>query len=273
MYRGCPIAVVMPAYNAAPFLPAAIAAVPDYVDHLVVVDDGSVDETPGLLARSERPGLVGVRHETNRGVGAAIATGYRRALELGARVVAVMAGDGQMDPADLPTLLDPVVSGEADYAKGNRFRHPAVRRAMPRARLVGNVALSLLTKVTSGYHRLFDSQCGYTAISRAALLAIEGRLFSRYGYPNDLLARLRAVDARVVDVPVRPVYEGQPSGIRLWTVLYPILFVLLGSMLRRLWRQRLRPLFGMPRVRLRAAPPLVPDADRTADHLLPAPPP
>jgi hypothetical protein len=164
-----------------------------------------------------------------------------------------MAGDGQMDPADLPRVLDPVVDGRADYAKGNRFLHPDVWRVMPRARLVGNLALSMLTRVTSGYGRLFDSQCGYTAISRRALDAIEGgrTMFARYGYPNDLLARLRAVGARVVDVRVRPIYDGQPSGIRLWTVVYPILFVLLRSMGRRLWRQlltprRLRPSLAAP---------------------------
>ena len=172
-----------------------------------------------------------------------IATGYGEARRQGADVIAVMAGDGQMDPDDLPGVLDPVVDGRADYAKGNRFLHRDVWRVMPRCRLVGNLALSLLTKVTSGYLALFDSQCGYTAISRRALDAIDGggALFPRYGYPNDMLARLRTVGARVVDVKVRPVYEGQPSGIRPWTVIYPVLFVLLRSMAWRLWRTLLTP--------------------------------
>jgi hypothetical protein len=180
-----------------------------------------------------------------------------------------MAGDGQMDPDDLPAVLDPVVQGRADYAKGNRFLHPDVWRVMPRTRLVGNIVLSLITKLTSGYWRIFDSQCGYTAISRRGLLAVEGgrSMFARYGYPNDVLARLRAVGARVVDVPVRPVYEGQPSGIRLWTVVHPILFVLLRSMLRRLWRQRLVPLLTD------SAPPPLSLPEEQAEHLLPAPPP
>ncbi len=246
MFHGRSIAVVMPAYNVEFLVADAVRSVPALVDHLLVVDDCSTDGTAAALARLQRPGLACLRHAANRGVGAAIATGYAEALRLGADVVAVMAGDGQMDPADLPALLEPVASGEADYAKGNRFRHPDVWSKMPKQRLVGNIALSLLTRLTSGYWRLFDSQCGYTAISRRALLALAGgdrpELFSRYGYPNDLLARLRVLNAWVSEVPVRPVYEGQPSGIKLRTVFYPILFVLARSMGRRLWTQRLRPL-------------------------------
>ena len=180
-----------------------------------------------------------VRHGRNRGVGAAIVTGYRRVLahprELD--VAVVMAGDGQMDPADLPGLLDPIADGRADYAKGNRFRHREVWRAMPASRLVGNVVLSMATKVTSGYWHVFDSQCGYTAITRQALAAIElDRVFPRYGYPNDLLARLHAAGVRVVDVPVRPVYgPAWSSGIRIPSVVSPV-----ARVLARSWASRLR---------------------------------
>jgi len=266
----------MPAYNVQDQIVAAVASVPAFVDHVVVINDGSTDATPARLDRLHARGgdhvrdrLVRVDHLHNQGVGAAIATGYAAALKLGAEVVAVMAGDGQMDPADLPRILDPVVRGTVDYAKGNRLAHPEVWRAMPRSRLVGNIVLSLLTRLTSGYWACFDSQCGYTAISSAALRAINGRLFARYGYPNDVLARLRTVGARVADVTVRPVYAGEPSGIRVWTVLYPILFVLLRSMGRRLWRQHLLPLvLSGSRVQIER----LADADRAADHLLPAPP-
>jgi hypothetical protein len=161
------------------------------------------------------------------------------------------------------------VQGKVDYAKGNRFAHKDVWRVMPKARLVGNIGLSLMTKLTSGYWRCFDSQCGYTAISAAALRCLDGRLFARYGYPNDVLARLRTAGARVQDVPVRPVYAGEPSGIRIWTVLYPVLFVLLRSMGRRLWRQHVLPLV-LPSARVEIE--RLPDADRPAEHLLPAPP-
>lgn len=255
MYEGCRVAVVMPAYNVQTRVAEAVASVPEYVDHLVVVDDASEDGTARVLAGLERPGLAVLTHEKNRGVGAAICSGAARAVDLGAEVVAVMAGDGQMDPADLSGVLDPVARGEADYTKGNRFAHDDVWRVMPRSRLVGNMALSMLTRVTSGYWHIFDSQCGYTAISVGALAAVRGRFYSRYGYPNDLLARLRSVNARVVEVPVRPVYEGQDSGIRPRTVIYPILFVLLRSMARRLWQQRGRSLAQL-------------NEDRPADQLV-----
>jgi len=236
MYRGLRVAVVVPAFNEERAVRATVRSVPGFVDHVLVVDDASLDETYRAAARSRRRNLEILRHGDNRGVGAAIVTGYARALALGADVAAVMAGDGQMDPADLPRLLDPIADGAADYAKGNRFATREVWRVMPRARLVGNVLLSLATKVTSGYWHLFDSQCGYTAASRRALLAADvERTFPRYGYPNDLLARLSSAGMRVADVPVRPIYGAAwRSGISLGTVVYPISFVLARSWLRRL---------------------------------------
>jgi glycosyltransferase involved in cell wall biosynthesis len=244
MFRGRTIAVVIPAFNEADKIAQTIRSVPGFVDHILVVDDASTDGTAALVGRigrrsagrGARRGLEILSHPSNRGVGAAIATGYRRALELGAQATAVMAGDAQMDPADLPRLLLPVVSGGADYAKGNRFAWPGCWREMPRHRLLGNVALSWLTRLSSGYFRMFDSQCGYTVASRQALLAIDpDQMFARYGYLNDLLGRLRAAGARLVDVPVRPVYgPGWRSGIRVPTVIFPIVFVLVRSFLRRM---------------------------------------
>jgi hypothetical protein len=157
-------------------------------------------------------------------VGAAIATGYTSALHAGADVTAVMAGDSQMDPADLAALINPVVEGRTDYAKGNRFEWPDVESVMPVQRLIGNVVLSHLTRLASGYGHIFDSQCGYTAANRRALAAIlGGPVFPRYGYPNDLLVRLAAAGLRAVDVPVRPVYGPDwRSGIRARRVLLPL---------------------------------------------------
>jgi glycosyltransferase involved in cell wall biosynthesis len=241
VYCGLRVAVVVPAFNEAAKITRAVAAVPPYVDQVIVVDDASRDATSRLAARTGDARVVLVRHGSNRGVGGAIVSGYRRALALGADAVAVMAGDGQMDPADLPALLQPIADGRADYVKGNRFAHPDLLRVMPRTRLVGNVLLSLATKAVSGYWHVFDSQCGYTVASRAALEAIElDRVFERYGYPNDVLARLHAAGARVVDVPVRPVYgPAWTSGIRLRTVFYPVLFVL-----ARAWARRVRAELG-----------------------------
>jgi glycosyltransferase involved in cell wall biosynthesis len=247
MFRGAKIAVVIPAFNEADKLAATVRSVPGFVDHILVIDDASRDGTGAVATRaSRRSSGRGARraievltHPRNRGVGAAITTGYQRALALGADATAVMAGDGQMDPADLPRLLAPVVAGIADYAKGNRFAWPGGWRAMPLHRVAGNVVLSLLTRLASGYWRVFDSQCGYTVASRRALLAIDpsapGAVFARYGYPNDLLGRLRIAGARVVDVPVRPIYGADwRSGIRVRRVILPLLYILLRSFLRRL---------------------------------------
>jgi glycosyltransferase involved in cell wall biosynthesis len=241
MYRGLEVAVVIPAFNEAAKIGATVRSVPDYVDRIIVVDDASADATREGAERAHRPGLEVMQHPHNRGVGAAIATGYRRALARGAAVAVVMAGDGQMDPADLPALLDPLSDGRADYVKGNRFRCRAVWRVMPFARLVGNILLSLLTKLASGYARLFDSQCGYTAMSAQALRRIDlDRLFPRYGYPIDVLTRLRVARCRVLDVPVRPLYgPSWRSGIRLRTAVYSIAWLLLKSLAWRVGWQLL----------------------------------
>jgi glycosyltransferase involved in cell wall biosynthesis len=245
MFRGHRIAVVIPAFNEADKIAGAIRSVPGFVDHVIVVDDGSRDDTAAVARGASRRGAGReaevIVHAQNRGVGAAIGTGYARALALGADATAVMAGDGQMDPADLPRLLMPIVDGAADYAKGNRFASPGGWQQMPAVRLAGSVALSWLTRAASGYWRLFDSQCGYTAASRAALVAIgPERMFARYGYPNDLLARLGAAGARVVDVPVRAVYgPAWRSGLRPSRVALPIAWLLLRAFVRRVVISRL----------------------------------
>ncbi|HEY0193286.1 MAG TPA: glycosyltransferase family 2 protein [Kofleriaceae bacterium] len=236
MFRGLHIAVVIPAFNERDKIAATVASIPELADTILVVDDASRDDTAAAAARAAAarpgPGAVEViRHPANRGVGGAITTGYHRALELGADIAVVMAGDGQMDPGDLPALLAPIADGDADYVKGNRFLHPEIWTAMPTARIVGNVVLSAATRVTSGYRHVFDSQCGYTAIHRRALATIAlDDLFPRYGYPNDLLSRLHVAGMRVVDVPVRPIYGAAwRSGINLSTALHPIPWVLLRS--------------------------------------------
>jgi glycosyltransferase involved in cell wall biosynthesis len=233
MYLQLRVAVVIPAFNEEAAVGAAIAAVPDFVDHVIVVDDASMDATAAIAtdAGAGRDGVEVITHAANRGVGAAIVTGYRRALELGCDVAAVMAGDGQMDPADLPSVIAPIAADDADYVKGNRFLHPEVWRAMPAARIVGNLVLSAATRVTSGYRHVFDSQCGYTAISARAIASLDlDQLWARYGYPNDMLSRLHVAGMRVVDVPVRPVYgPAWKSGINLGTAIHPIPWVLLRS--------------------------------------------
>ena len=229
MYAGRRVAVVMPAFNEAGLIREAVARVPAFVDRLFVVDDASTDPTAERVCALRRNGLTLLRHETNQGVGAAIRTVYRAALQHDIAIVAVMAGDAQMDPRDLPALLEAVVAG-AGYAKGNRFAWPGPER-IPPARYAGGALFSLLTRPASGCWHVFDSQCGYTAISREALVSIElSRLWPRFGYPNDLISAMHAAGVRIVDVPVRPVYNGEYSGIGAKVVL--------GVMPGVLWRCR-----------------------------------
>jgi len=239
MLEGKRIAVIVPAYNEARCIGRVIATMPGFVDEVVVVDDGSDDGTADEVARARETRVTLVRHGRNLGVGAAICTGYEVALECGADVAAVMAGDGQMDPVDLERVVAPVVRGEADYAKGDRLSARTRPPRMPLVRYLGIEALTGLTRIAAGYRDLRDSQSGYTAISAACLRALPlARLHPGYGYPNHLLILLGASGCRVVDVPVRCVYgEGEASKLRPWKVA-PRLALLLGA--GYLWRLRRR---------------------------------
>jgi glycosyltransferase involved in cell wall biosynthesis len=237
MLEGKRIAVVMPAYNEAKLIRGALEGVPGFVDHIVVVDDASVDAT-AQVARAVEPSVHLIEHESNQGVGAAIATGCRHALLLGADLTAVMAADGQMDPADLPALLAPLIAGEADYVKGNRLSWPEASKAMPWHRWLGNHVFSLLTRRAIGID-LQDSQCGYVAMNRCTQDTVDwDGLWKGYGYPNDLLSQLVACDLRVRESPVRPVYGPERSGIRLRHVLFTIPFVIVRAWLRRQAQRR-----------------------------------
>ncbi len=235
MFDGHAVAVVIPAYREERLIAKAIVSVPAFVDWIVVVDDASDDGTVAVARNVSDPRLILVTHPVNRGVGASIVTGYRKAMEVGADLMAVMAGDAQMDPADLPRLLAPLAGGQAEYVKGNRFIHPDAR-AMPWHRRVAGRGLALLTRAATGLP-IDDSQCGYTALcARAARALPLDDLWPRYGYPNDLLGLLAQHSQRVVEVPVRPVYADERSGVRPWHAV-----TVAGVILRR-WRRGLSPL-------------------------------
>jgi glycosyltransferase involved in cell wall biosynthesis len=237
VWKEARVAVVVPAYCEEALVGAVLERVPHFVDDVVVVDDASPDGTSRAVEASQDERITLLRHPRNLGVGAALATGYERALELGADVIAVMAGDNQMDPADLPALVDAVVSLGADYAKGNRFIHRDVAN-MPLLRRVAGKGLAFLTRRASRLS-IDDSQCGYTALSARAARSIPWKeLWPRYGYPNDLLIMLGRRGMRVVEVAVKPVYADERSGVRPWHAL-----TVAGVILRR-WsseRRRFRP--------------------------------
>ena len=236
MLEGKSVGVVVPAYDEEKLIGTTLAGVPDFVDRIYVVDDASRDGTADV-ARSAGERVEVIEHEKNQGVGAAILTGYKRALADGIDVTAVMAGDNQMDPADLEAIATPVARGEVDYAKANRLFTGRAWELIPRTRYLGNAVLSLLTKIASGYWHIADSQSGYTAISRDTLDLLDlDRIYKRYGFPNDMLVHLNVVNARVRDVPSRPVYGvGESSGIRLRKVVPAISWLLTKAFF---WRMR-----------------------------------
>jgi glycosyltransferase involved in cell wall biosynthesis len=235
MYEGRSVAVVVPAYNEERLIGITLRMIPDFVDRIFVVDDASEDATADV-ARTADARVELVAHDVNRGVGAAIVSGYRSAINDGMDVVSVMAADGQMDPADLETLVRAVVLGECDYAKANRLFTGDAWRVIPRTRYIGNAILSFLTKIASGYWHVADSQSGYTAVNRETLMLLDlHRLYPRYGFPNDMLVHLNVWNRRVRDYTSRPIYgRGELSGIRLWKVVPAISWLLVRGFFWRL---------------------------------------
>jgi glycosyltransferase involved in cell wall biosynthesis len=224
------VAVVIPAFRESRLIGRTLSSLPRFIDAIYVVDDGSPDDTSSAALAVPDPRLRVIRHAANQGVGAAIVTGYRAAAADHADVIAVMAGDAQMDPADLPAVLAPVLAGRADYVKGNRFRSRH-RHRMPWLRRAAGKALSLATRLASGLD-VDDCQCGYTAISRHALARLPlAELWPGFGYPNDLLMLAAEQGLRVSEVTVRPVYGDEQSGIRPWHAI-----LILALLARRLLR-------------------------------------
>jgi glycosyltransferase involved in cell wall biosynthesis len=231
------VAVVVPAHDEEKLIADTIRSIPDFVDRVYVVDDGSRDGTVAAARGLGDPRVEVLEHGRNLGVGAAILTGYRRALEERIDVTAVMAADAQMDPADLEKLARPVAQGDVDYAKANRLFTGKAWEVIPRYRYLGNAMLSLLTKIASGYWHVADSQSGYTAVSLEYLELLDlDRIYPRYGFPNDMLVHLNVWNARVRDYPSRPIYGvGERSGIRLRKVVPSISWLLFKGFW---WRMR-----------------------------------
>jgi glycosyltransferase involved in cell wall biosynthesis len=232
---GKSVAVVVPAYDEERLVASTIAGIPPFVDRIIVVDDASADATAASAAAADGRVEV-VTHHENRGVGAAIVSGYRRAVDEQIDVTCVMAADGQMDPEDLEHLASAVAGGACDYAKANRLVTGEAWRMIPRTRYLGNAVLSFLTKIASGYWHVGDSQSGYTAVDLATLRELDlERLYPRYGFPNDMLVHLNVWNKRVRDYPSRPIYGvGEESGIRIRRVVPRISWLLLKGFLWRL---------------------------------------
>lgn len=240
MYRLKKVAVIIPAHNEEALIGRTLDSVPDFVDQIIVVDDGSNDKTPDILEKykerdSERIDII--HHSKNMGVGASILDGYRRAYRNGADLFVVIAGDAQMDTRYMPALLDPLVDNKADYTKGNRLMSNELEQ-MPLIRRFGNALLTVLTKFASGYWSIIDPQNGYTGANRRTIeVLLKTGFYHSYGYCNDILIKLNAYNMRVYDVVMPPVYRDEVSEIQLRTYTKKLSLLLMKGFVWRLWNK------------------------------------
>jgi len=210
MYRGKKIALVIPAYNESKLIKPTLEHVPECIDKIYVVDDASTDSMPEvvreLAKKDSRIGLL--QHTRNQGPGQAIITGYLQSSAEGNDITVVIGGDYQMPLEEVGNFLDPLIDGQADYTKGNRFLlWASTRERMPRIRILGNIIITALTKIASGYYKVMDVVDGYTAITKKAIDLVDWSIaWKKYGYPMDFLIRLNAYGFRVKDIPRTAIY-------------------------------------------------------------------
>jgi glycosyltransferase involved in cell wall biosynthesis len=254
------IAAVIPAYRVAGQIAAVLRGLPPYLKHVVVVDDASSDGTAALVqaaAKRDRRVIL-LRHESNLGVGGAMITGFRKALDLGAEIVVKIDGDGQMDLGYLDALLTPLVQGRADFCKGNRFRDFAALRKMPLIRRVGNLGLGFLAKAATGYWNLFDPTNGFLALRSEILAQLPLDQIDRgYYFEISMLANLYLLGAVVQDVPMPARYRDEVSNLAVERVLLEFPFKLLGTFLRRVTLKNFLYDFSMVSIYLLAGLPLL----------------
>jgi glycosyltransferase involved in cell wall biosynthesis len=239
MYKNHRIGVVVPAYNEEELILETLGGMPEWVDALFVINDCSKDRTLELLQkqRAKDPRVHIINHEVNKGLGQSLIDGYVASRDSDVDITAVMAGDNQMHPDDLPALLDKIVEKGYDYVKGNRLLHQNIG-SMPAYRFLGNSTLTILTKFATGYYFSMDPQCGYTAIRNAALRRIPiETMTTGYGYNADILCMLNIQRFRVTDVEVRPVYDREKSKIKLWKYIPKTSWILTRLFFRRMWKR------------------------------------
>ena len=231
------IVTVIPAYRVQDTIAAVLKDLPAYIKHIIVVDDASPDSSVKLVtaAAQQDPRIILIRHEKNQGVGGAMISGFHKALELGAKIVVKLDGDGQMDSAHIPALVTPLILGKADFTKGNRFRDFVSLRNMPMVRRVGNLGLSFLTKAATGYWNIFDPTNGFFAIRTEVLkqLPLEA-IDKRYFFETSLLANLYLVNAFVMDVPMPARYGNETSHLSIRRSLFEFPLKLFSTLVRRI---------------------------------------
>jgi dolichol-phosphate mannosyltransferase len=230
------IAVVIPAFKVVDHIKDVISSLPREIDHIIVVDDHCPFSSGKEAERLKRENVIVLYHELNQGVGGAVITGYKKALELGCEIIVKMDGDGQMDPKYLNDLIAPLMKNEADYTKGNRLTHFKSLKAMPKARLLGNSGLSFLIKAASGYWNIIDPTNGYTAIHKRVIekLNLE-RVSKRFFFESDMLINLNIINAVVRDIEMPAKYQGEGSSLNIRKVLFQFPPKLLNGFIKRLF--------------------------------------
>jgi glycosyltransferase involved in cell wall biosynthesis len=231
------IAAVIPAYNVERDIESVLRGLPPFVKHVIVVDDASPDSSfEAATAAAKGDGrIILIRHSKNQGVGGAMVSGFRKALELGAQVVVKLDGDGQMDPKHIPALVTPLIQGKADYVKGNRFRDFQALQQMPVIRRVGNLGLSFLTKAATGYWNIFDPTNGFFAVRAEVLAQLPlDKIDRRYFFETSMLANLYLIGALAMDIPIPARYGNETSNLSIRRSLIEFPFKLLATFLRRI---------------------------------------
>ncbi len=231
------LAVVVPCYRVEREIQTVLQGIPKYVKYIIVVDDASPDSTfqiVATLAKKDKR-IVPIRHDANQGVGGAMLSGFRKALELGAQIVVKVDGDGQMDTSRMPELIAPLIHGQADYTKGNRFRDFVSLQQMPLIRRVGNMGLAFISKAATGYWTLFDPTNGFVAIRGEVLAQLPfERIDKSYYFETSMLANLYLLGAVVKDIPMPARYQSEVSNMLLHRILFQFPLKLFGTFVKRL---------------------------------------
>lgn len=229
------VCVVIPAYRVSAQILPLLKSFDKSISKIIVVDD-LCPEGSGYIAKTLKDRRVEVIfHEENQGVGGALKSGYRRALELNAEIIVKVDGDGQMNPANIPALIAPIIEGKAGYTKGNRFFEIEAVKKMPRARIFGNLGLSFLSKLSTGYWQIFDPNNGFTAISRDALSKIPlDKVDSRYFFESDMLFRLYLARIITSDVSIPAIYADEKSSLKIRRVLVEFPYKHLRNFVKRI---------------------------------------
>lgn len=241
-YRDRTIGVVVPAYNEELLIADTLRSIPEYVDRVYVIDDCSEDLTADIVRdfATTDPRVTCVSHKMNGGVGAAIVTGFKNALDDRIDIVTVMAGDNQMDPTYLPNLIDPTIDDEAEFTKGNRLIS-GYWEGMSRWRLSGNFMLNILTKIASGYWHVDDPQNGYIAISSNSLSKLDlDKLYKGYAFENDMMIKANIAGIDLVSVPIPAKYGQEKSKIKYKKFILKTSLFLFVSFIWRVWKKYLK---------------------------------